>query len=55
MIITQHNEAYNVTLEAGETATVTVNGVTVNWTVQAGKTAQFSVQFNEEIIKETPT
>ena len=51
MIITQHGETYNVTLEAGETASVTVNSTTVNWTVQAGKTATFSVKFNEEVIQ----
>ena len=50
MEITQHQEGYNVTLAAGETCSVTVNSTTVSWTVAAGKIAQFTVKFNEEVI-----
>ena len=53
MKITQHQENYNVSLEAGETASITIGGVTKEWTVSEGKTATFSARFNEEIIKET--
>jgi len=55
MKITQHQEGYNVSLEAGEEITVTIGGATVTWTVQANNTGQFSCKFNEERIKEEVT
>lgn len=52
MKITQHQESYNVTVDAGEEVSITIAGVTKNWTVAEGKTGQFSAKFNEEAITE---
>jgi hypothetical protein len=51
MEVKEHGETYNVTIEAGETVSITIGTVNKEWTVATGKRATFQVRFHEEIIQ----
>lgn len=49
MEIRQHQESFNVELNAGEEVTITIGTTQKTWTVAQGKTGQFTCKFNEEV------
>ena len=52
MEIRQHTEGYNISLDAGESLEISINGNPAkSWTVATGKTGQFMIKFDEEIIQ----